>query len=101
MKNSPSRNIPRPAAFIAVKHVIMNAKDYVDCVQARKVVDNYVYKICEPSLRMEHQFDLLYILNGRIAQLRDDGIETPEPQNINVWEDPIETEIHARQMGAR
>ena len=25
-------------------------------------------------------------------------IDTPEPQNIGGWEDPIETEIHARQM---
>lgn len=103
MKNSPppTGNVSRPRAFLAAKHVIMNAKDRVDCVQAQKVIDNYIFKMCEPSLRKDHQLDLLYILNWKIAQLRDDGIDTPEPQTIGAYECPMETYIHARQMESR
>ena len=98
-KNSQS-NKTRPAAFIAAKHEIMNALDATGIKRAQKAMDNYVYTICEKPLRKEHQLDLIYILNWRIAQLRDDGIDTPEPQNISGYEDPITTEIHARQMGS-
>lgn len=87
-----------PPAYIAVKHVIMGAKDATDIKQAQKAIDNYIYKVCEKTLRPERQLDLVYILNWKIAQLRDDGIDTPEPQCINALEDPRDTEIHARQM---
>jgi hypothetical protein len=109
MKNSPSgsiratlplQNISRPAAFLAAKHVIMNAMDATDLKQAQKAIDNYIFKVCEKPLRAERQKDLVYILNWRIAQLRDDGIDTPEPQNIDGWEDPIESKFHEQRLSA-
>ena len=99
MKNSPTHptNISRPAAFLAAKHEIMKAKDATGIKQAQKAIDNYIYQICEKPLRSERQLDLTYILNWKIAQLRDDGIDTPEPINIGV----LSNEAHTSQISAR
>lgn len=76
------KNLSRPAAFIQVKHIIMNAKDATDIKQAEKAIDIYIYEICEKHLREERKLDLQYILNWKIGQMKNDGFR---------FEDEIDT----------
>lgn len=93
-------NQSRPAAFISVKHIIMNAKDSVDVKQAEKAIDNYIYKICKKTLREERKLDLLYILNWQVGQLREKGIEVQDVQKIDGYEDEI-LNIHHKRLEAK
>ena len=72
------KNLSRPAAFIATKHIILNAKDATDLKQAQKAIDNYIYEICEKPLREERKLDLQYILSWKINQLHADGFDVPQ-----------------------
>lgn len=70
-------NLPRPAAFLEVKHTILRANDETDLRQARKMIDNYIFKVCEQNLREERKKDLIYILGHRIGELLSDGTKLP------------------------
>ena len=91
-----TKNQSRPAAYISTKHIIMNAKDATDIKQAEKAIDNYIYKVCEKNLREERKLDLLYILNWRVGQLREAGVDVPDVQTVNMHEEPILNAHHQR-----
>lgn len=92
------KNLSRPAAFLAVKKIIMNSADATDVKRAEKAIDNYIYSICEKPLREERRLDLLYILNWKVTQLREASIDIHSLPTTGKWECPIETEMHSREM---
>jgi hypothetical protein len=92
---SPLKNLPRPAAFIRAKHIILNSKTATDIKEAEKTIDRYVFLICEKPLREQHRLDLLYILDWKISKLQKAGL--PIPSRIGQsFEDPILNAYHKR-----
>lgn len=62
-------NTPRPAAFLQVKHVIMQCKTQIDINEANKMINRYIFNVCEKPLRQDHMEDLLIILDWKIEDL--------------------------------
>lgn len=80
------KNMPRPAAFIQVKHAIMSANDNFEIKQAEKMVSRYILEVCEKELREQRMLDLQYILEWKISQMA----------NATTFEDPIDALMHKR-----
>ena len=62
-------NLPRPAAFIEVKHHILRANTDAELLLAEKMISRYIFDICEKPLREERKLDLDHILAHRKLQL--------------------------------
>ena len=92
------KNLSRPAAFLQVKHAIMNSKNEFEIKQAEKMLDRYILEVCEKPLREERKLDLQYILSWKITQLHEDGIDLP--QATGMYEDPI-LNIHHKKLEAK
>jgi len=60
----------------------MRCKDALDIKQADKMICRYIYDICEKNLRAERKLDLVHILNWKIAQLKSEGVDTPEKRQM-------------------
>ena len=95
MKTSPPirKNQSRPAAFLQVKHAIMNSKDEFEIKQAEKMLDRYILEVCEKPLREERKLDLQYIINWKVAQLREAGADV---KSMNTHEEPILNIYHKK-----
>ena len=85
------KNLSRPAAFLQVKHTIMNAKNPTDIKEAKKMIGRYILDVCEKPLREERMLDLQYILEWKISQMEESGI---------TFEDPI-LNMHHKRLEAR
>ncbi len=63
------KNLPRPAAFLEVKHTILGCHTALDVKLAAKMIERYILNVCEKTLREEHKADLDYMLNWQAAEL--------------------------------
>ena len=90
------KNLPRPAAFLQVKHAIINSKDEFEIKQAEKMIDRYILEVCEKPLREERKLDLLYILNWKVGQLCEAGVNLTDRQAVNLHEEPILNIYHKK-----
>ena len=63
------KNLSKPAAYLEVKQTILQCKDSTDIKQVEKMIDRYIFQVCEKPLREERKADLVYMLNWQTKEL--------------------------------